>query len=46
MLGVVTWAATIGYYIYLWKTRKVYTLDRVTLVIASTLLLLAVFITL
>ena len=41
MLGLLTWSCTIGYYLYLWKTRKLYELDRVTLVIACSLLLIA-----
>ncbi len=45
MLGLFTWSCTIAYYLYLWRTRKLYKLDRVTLVIACSLLLIATIMT-
>lgn len=33
MIGFFTLFVTIGYYIYLWKARKVYEIDRPTLVL-------------
>lgn len=41
MLGLFTWFCTIAYYLYLWHTRKLYELDRFTLIIACLLLLIA-----
>lgn len=46
MIGCIAWSATIGYYLYLWKSRKVYEIDRVTLVLCLSLLLVSYVITL
>ena len=46
MIGFIVWSATIGYYIYLWKSRKVYEIDRLTLVLCLLLLLVSYVITL
>lgn len=46
MIGFIAWSATIGYYIYLWKSRKVYEIDRLTLVLCLSLLLVSCVITL
>ncbi len=46
MIGFFTWTVTIGYYIYLWKSRKVYEIDRLTLVLCLSLLLVSYVITL
>ena len=46
MIGFIAWSATIGYYIYLWKSRKVYEIDRLTLVLCLSLLLVSYVITL
>nr|DAH39326.1 MAG TPA: hypothetical protein [Caudoviricetes sp.] len=41
MIGILAWSLTIGYYIYLWKSRKVYEIDRLTLVLCLLLLLVS-----
>ena len=46
MIGFIAWSATIGYYIYMWKSRKVYEIDRLTLVLCLLLLLVSYVITL
>ena len=46
MIGFIAWSATIAYYIYLWKSRKVYEIDRLTLVLCLSLLLISCVITL
>ncbi len=46
MIGFIVWSATIGYYIYLWKSRKVYEIDRLTLALCLLLLLVSYVITL
>lgn len=46
MIGFIAWSATIGYYLYLWKSRKVYEIDRLTLVLCLLLLLVSYVITL
>lgn len=46
MIGFLAWSATIGYYLYLWKSRKVYEIDRLTLVLCLLLLLVTCIITL
>lgn len=46
MIGIIAWSATIGYYLYLWKSRKIYEIDRVTLVLCLSLLLVSYVITL
>ena len=46
MIGFIAWSATIGYYIYLWKSRKVYEIDGLTLVLCLLLLLVSYVITL
>lgn len=46
MIGILTWSLTIGYYLYLWKSRKVYEIDRLTLVLCLSLLLVSYVITL
>ncbi len=46
MIGIFVWSATIGYYLYLWKSRKVYETDRFTLTMCLLLLLVSYVITL
>lgn len=46
MIGILAWSLTIGYYLYLWKSRKVYDIDRLTLVLCLSLLLVSYVITL
>lgn len=46
MIGFFAWTATIGYYLYLWKSKKVYEIDRLTLVLCLSLLLVSCVITL
>lgn len=46
MIGILVWSLTIGYYLYLWKSRKVYEIDRLTLVLCLLLLLVSYVITL
>ena len=46
MIGFFVWSTTIGYYLYLWKSRKVYEIDRLTLVLCLSLLLVSYIITL
>ena len=46
MIGILAWSLTIGYYLYLWKSRKVYEIDRLTLVLCLLLLLVSYVITL
>lgn len=46
MIGFIAWSTTIGYYIYLYKSRKVYEIDRLTLVLCLSLLLVSCVITL
>lgn len=46
MIGILAWSLTIGYYLYLWKSRKVYEIDRLTLVLCLSLLLVSCVITL
>lgn len=46
MIGFIAWSFTVGYYIYLWKSRKVYEIDRLTLVLCLLLLLVSYVITL
>ena len=41
MIGIFAWSLTIGYYLYLWKSRKVYEIDRLTLVLCLMLLLVS-----
>ncbi len=41
MIGIFAWSCAIGYCFYLWKNRRNYTIDRVTIVIACSLLLAA-----
>lgn len=41
MIGIFAWSLTIGYYLYLWKSRKVYEIDRLTLVLCLLLLLVS-----
>ena len=41
MIGILAWSLTIGYYIYLCKSRKVYEIDRLTLVLCLLLLLVS-----
>lgn len=41
MIGILAWSLTIGYYIYLWKSRKAYEIDRLTLVLCLLLLLVS-----
>ena len=41
MIGMLAWSLTIGYYLYLWKSRKVYEIDRLTLVLCLLLLLVS-----
>ncbi len=38
-------SATIGYYLYLWKSRKVYEIDRFTLMMCLLMLLVSYVIT-
>lgn len=46
MIGILAWSLTIGYYMYLWKSRKVYEIDRLTLTLCLLLLLVSYVITL
>ena len=46
MIGILAWSLTIGYYLYLWKSRKVYEIDRLTLVICLSMLIVSYVITL
>lgn len=46
MIGILAWSMTIGYYLYLWKSRKVYEIDRLTLVLCLLMLLVSHVITL
>lgn len=46
MIGILAWSLTIGYYLYLWKSRKVYEIDRLTLTLCLSLLLVSYVITL
>lgn len=46
MIGILAWSLTIGYYLYLWKSRKVYEIDRQTLVLCLLLLLVSYIIVL
>lgn len=46
MIGILAWSLTIGYYLYLWKSRKVYENDRLTLTLCLLLLLVSYVITL
>lgn len=46
MIGIIAWSLTIGCYLYLWKSRKVYEIDRLTLVLCLLLLLVSYVITL
>lgn len=41
MIGIIAWSLTICYYIYLWKSRKVYEIDILTLVLCLSLLLVS-----
>ena len=41
MLALFSWSYAIGYCYYIWKNRKTYAIDRVTTVIACSLLLIA-----
>lgn len=46
MIGILAWSLTIGYYLYMWKSRKVYEIDRLTLVLCLSMLLVSYVITL
>lgn len=46
MIGILAWSLTIVYYLYLWKSRKVYEIDRLTLTLCLLLLLVSYVITL
>jgi hypothetical protein len=46
MIGILAWSMTICYYLYLWKSRKVYEIDRLTLVLCLLMLLVSYVITL
>lgn len=46
MIGIFVWSATISYYLYLWKSRKVHEIDRLTLTICLLLLSVSYVITL
>lgn len=46
MIGILAWSMTIGYFLYLWKSRKVYEIDRLTLVLCLLMLLVSYVITL
>lgn len=41
MLALFSWSCAIGYCLYLWNNRKVFAIDRVTIVIACSLLIAA-----
>ena len=41
MTGIFAWSFAIGYCFYVWKNRRNYTIDRMTIVIACLLLLVA-----
>lgn len=45
-IGIFAWSVTIGYNIYLWNSRKIYEIDRVTLVLCLLLILVSYVITL
>lgn len=44
MTGIFAWSCAIGYCFYLWKIRRNYAIDRMTIVIACSLLLVATII--
>lgn len=46
VIGIFAWSVTIGYNIYLWNSRKIYEIDRLTLVLCLLLLLVSYVITL
>ena len=46
VIGIFAWSVTIGYSIYLWNSRKIYEIDRVTLVLCLLLILVSYVITL
>lgn len=46
MIGIFAWFATIGYYLYLWKSRKVYEIDRFALTMCLLMLFVSYVITL
>nr|DAN11031.1 MAG TPA: hypothetical protein [Caudoviricetes sp.] len=41
MIGFIAWSITVGYYLYLLKSRKVYYIDRFTLVLCLLLLIVS-----
>ena len=41
MIGIIAWSMTIGYYLYLWNSKKVYEIDRLTFVLCLLLLLVS-----
>lgn len=43
MTSIFAWSCAIGYCFYLWKNRRDYAIDRVTIVIACSLLLIATY---
>lgn len=45
MLALFSWSCAIGYCFYVWKNRKNYAIDRVTIVIACSLLIIATIMT-
>lgn len=46
VIGIFAWSVTIGYNIYLWNSRKIYEIDRLTLVLCLLLILVSYVITL
>lgn len=46
VIGIFAWSVTIGYNIYLWNSRKIYEIDRLTLVLCLLLLVVSYVITL
>lgn len=46
VIGIFAWSVTIGYNIYMWNSRKIYEIDRLTLVLCLLLLLVSYVITL
>lgn len=45
MMGIFAWASAVAYIGYLWHCRKIYTIDRCTIVLAGLLMIIAVALT-
>ena len=46
VIGIFAWSVTIGFNIYMWNSRKIYEIDRLTLVLCLLLVLVSYVITL